>query len=132
MREGTLTKEKVEEITQEVRDQLDRDFEAANAYKPNRADWLDGKWSHLNVAPTAEDRRGKTDVPLKTLKWVGEAITHVPEGFNIHSRLKRVMGARRKMVDTGEGFDWSTAEALAFGTLVSEGYLVRLRSPRSA
>ena len=126
VREGSITQEKVDAITQEDRDQLDRDFEAANSYKPNKADWLDGKWAHLNVAPTAEDRRGKTDLPEETLKRVGKAITHVPEDFNIHHRLKRIMGARRKMVETGEGFDWATAEALAFGTLVSEGYLVRL------
>ena len=126
VREGTITQEKVDAITQEDRDQLDRDFEAANSYKPNKADWLDGKWAHLNVAPTVEDRRGKTDLPEETLKQVGMAITHVPDGFNIHTRLKRIMGARRKMVETGEGFDWATAEALAFGTLVSEGYLVRL------
>lgn len=124
--EGVLTPDQVEAITQEDRDQLDQDFEAANAYKPNKADWLDGKWAHLNVAPTVEDRRGKTDLPKKTLKWVGEAITHVPDDFNIHPRLKRVMDARRKMIETGEGFDWATAEAMAFGTLVSEGYLVRL------
>jgi 2-oxoglutarate dehydrogenase E1 component len=126
VREGTITQEKVDAITQEDRDQLDRDFEAANSYKPNKADWLDGKWAHLNVAPTVEDRRGKTDLPEETLKQLGMKITHVPDGFNIHPRLKRIMGARRKMVETGEEFDWATAEALAFGTLVSEGYLVRL------
>ena len=124
--EGAITQEKVDAITREDREQLDRDFEAANAYKPNKADWLDGKWAHLNVAPTVEDRRGKTDLPEKTLKRIGEAVTHVPDDFNLHSRLKRIMGNRRKMVDSGEGFDWSTAEAMAFGSLVSEGYLVRL------
>ncbi|MBT5048320.1 MAG: 2-oxoglutarate dehydrogenase E1 component [Rhodospirillaceae bacterium] len=126
VREGTITPERVDEITREDREQLDRDFEAANAYKPNKADWLDGKWSHINVAPTVEDRRGKTDLAEEKLKQVGLAVTHVPDDFNLHPRLKRVMGARRKMVETGEGFDWSTAEAMAFGTLVSEGYLVRL------
>jgi 2-oxoglutarate dehydrogenase E1 component len=124
--EGSLTQEQVDAILQDDRDQLDRDFEAAKAYKPNKADWLDGKWAHLNVAPTVEDRRGKTDLPEETLKRVGTAITHVPDDFNIHPRLKRIMAARRKMVTTGEGFDWATAEAMAFGTLVSEGYLVRL------
>jgi len=126
VREGAIMQEKVDAITQEDRAQLDRDFEAATGYKPNKADWLDGKWAHLNVAPTAEDRRGQTDLPTETLKRIGEAVTHVPDGFNIHPRLKRIMDARRKMVETGEGFDWATAESLAFGSLVSEGYLVRL------
>ena len=68
VREGAITQEKVDAITQEDREQLDSDFEAANSYRPNKADWLDGKWAHLNVAPTVEDRRGKTDLPKKTLK----------------------------------------------------------------
>jgi 2-oxoglutarate dehydrogenase E1 component len=126
VREGTLTRDKVDAMVGKLRQELDRDFEVASEYKPNKADWLDGRWSHLNVAPTVEDRRGKTDLPEETLRKVGEAIVRVPEDFNLHPRLKRIMGARREMIETGEGIDWATAEALAFGTLVSEGYLVRL------
>ncbi len=126
VQDGDMTQERADAITKEVRDQLDRDFETATTYKPNKADWLDGRWSHLNVAPTVEDRRGNTVLPIDTVRQVGLAVTHVPEGFNIHPRLKRIMDERRKTVETGEGLDWATAESIAFGTLVNEGYLVRL------
>lgn len=49
------------------------------------------------------------------------AIAKLPEGFNPHKGIKRVFDARQKMMETEEGIDWGFAEALAFGTLVSEG-----------
>ncbi len=52
---------------------------------------------------------------------VGYAITKMPEGFHLHKGVKRVYDQRRQMIETGEGVDWGMAEALAFGTLLSEG-----------
>ena len=52
---------------------------------------------------------------------VGYAITKMPEGFHLHKGVKRVYDQRRQMIETGEGIDWGMAEALAFGTLLSEG-----------
>lgn len=49
------------------------------------------------------------------------SISSLPEGFNPHKGIKRVFDGRHKMVESGEGIDWGFAEALAFGTLVSEG-----------
>ena len=55
------------------------------------------------------------------MRQVGYAITTVPEDFHMHRGVKRVYEQRRNMVDSGEGIDWGMAEALAFGTLISEG-----------
>ena len=55
------------------------------------------------------------------LLQVGYAITRLPEDFKPHKQIKRVYDQRRKMIETGEGIDWAMAEALAFGTLLSEG-----------
>jgi len=126
VREGAMPRDRAREIVHEVRDRLENDFDAAATYKPNKADWLDGKWSHLATAPTLEERRGKTDLPLDTLNRIGTALVTLPDDFNLHPRLKRVMNARAKMVETGEGIDWAMGEALAFGSLVDDGYLVRL------
>lgn len=52
---------------------------------------------------------------------VGYAITRLPEDFKPHKQIRRVYDQRRKMIETGEGIDWAMAEALAFGTLLSEG-----------
>ena len=126
VRERAMTLDRAKEIVNDVRGRLERDFDAAATYKPNKADWLDGKWAHLNTAPTLEERRGDTALSLNNLERLGNAIVNIPEDFNIHPRLKRIMGARRKMVETGNNIDWSMGEALAVGSLADEGYLVRL------
>jgi 2-oxoglutarate dehydrogenase E1 component len=109
------------------REHLEAEFQAGDNYKPNKADWLDGAWSGLSKADNEDERRrGKTAVPMKSLKEIGKKLTAVPEGFNIHRTIQRFMDNRAKMIETGEGIDWATAEALAFGSLVQEGYGVRL------
>ena len=60
---------------------------------------------------------------------MGYAITKMPEGFHLHKGVKRVYDQRRQMIETGEGIDWGMAEALAFGTLLSEGKPLPLPLP---
>ncbi len=109
------------------RDRLEAEFEAGQAYKPNKADWLDGEWSGLKVASVQdENRRGVTAVPLATLTEIGEKISKVPEGFNAHKTIQRFMDGRAEMIRTGAGIDWAMAEALAFGSLCLEGHKIRL------
>ncbi|MEL0255891.1 MAG: hypothetical protein VW930_08115, partial [Burkholderiaceae bacterium] len=96
-----------------------------NAYKPNKADWLEGQWSGMTVA-YGDDRRGDTAVPLDTLKKIGSVITTVPQGLQIHKKLERVLSTRAKAIETGQNLDWATAEHLAFGSVVLDGFVVRL------
>ena len=126
--EGVVTQGEVDKMKADWRARLEAEYEAGQAYKPNKADWLDGKWAGLkSVKETEEDpRRGSTGVPLDRLKEIGLALTSVPKDFNIHKTIQRFMDNRRKMIETGEGLDWAMAEALAFGTLVTEGHRVRL------
>lgn len=65
-------------------------------------------------------------VKPEVLKEVGKAITTLPTSFNPHKAIKRVYDQRAQMIEKGEGVDWATAEALAFGTLLVEGNHVRL------
>lgn len=95
------------------------------SYKANKADWLEGAWAGLGTA-TADDRRGETAVAADRLQQVGQALTRVPEGFNLNRKIARQLEAKKKMFETGEGIDWATGEALAFGTLCAEGTPVRL------
>ncbi|MEL7228400.1 MAG: 2-oxoglutarate dehydrogenase E1 component, partial [Pseudomonadota bacterium] len=126
-KEGLLDAGGKDERVAAFRAQLDEEFEIAETYKPNKADWLDGAWSGLKEAASQDDpRRGQTGVPVDELKAIGEAITKIPEGFNAHRTIKRFMENRAKMFETGDGIDWATGEALAFGSLQMEGLKVRL------
>ena len=124
--EGVVTEAQVADIQAKVRAKLDGDFEASTSYKPNKADWLEGRWQGKTTAPSAEERRGKTDVSIDRLKEVGRAISTVPEDFNLNSKLKRFFENRSKAIECGERIDWATGESLAFGTLLTEQHLVRL------
>ena len=123
--EGLVTREEVDGRIAAFRKRLDDAFEAGDSYKPNKADWLDGAWSGLGRAEEGP-RRGQTGVDIGVLKDVGRRITAIPEGFNVHRTIRRILDNRRKMIEDGVGIDWAMAEALAFGTLVKEGYPVRL------
>ena len=125
--EGLVTEAEVEGMRSALRTTLDAEMEASGSYRSNKADWLDGAWAGLKVAETGDSpRRGVTGVPVELLRTIGTRITEVPAGFRVHRTIQRFMDARRKAIDTGEGIDWATAEALAFGALLEEGHRVRL------
>jgi 2-oxoglutarate dehydrogenase E1 component len=128
--EAVVTEGEVDKMKADWRARLEAEHEAGQAYKPNKADWLDGAWSGLKAVPSAtnddDPRRGQTGLPLEKLKQIGEALALVPDGLNVHKTIQRFMDGRKKMVDSGEGIDWAMGEALAFGSLVDEGHRVRL------
>jgi 2-oxoglutarate dehydrogenase E1 component len=129
--EGIVSDSDVTAMIDSFNAHLEAELEVAKNHRPNKADWLDGRWTGFKAAPKG-DRRGDTDVDFETLKQVGEAITRVPEGFNLHKTIARQLAAKRQMIESGEGIDWATGEALAFGTLLDEEYPVRLSGQDSS
>ncbi|SEI79959.1 2-oxoglutarate dehydrogenase E1 component [Sphingobium sp. AP50] len=107
---------------------LEDEFEASKSYKSNKADWFAGRWSGLHKPADAETARQSVDsaISTKLFDGLGKTLTTVPEGLNVHKTLTRVLAAKAEMFKSGENFDWATGEALAFGSLLSEGYGVRL------
>jgi 2-oxoglutarate dehydrogenase E1 component len=125
--EGVITDGEVDKAKADWRSRLDAEFEAGTGYKPNKADWLDGKWAGFKIAGEEEDaRRGVTGVNVAALKEIGRKITKVPDGFRVHRTIGRFLENRAKAIDSGAGVDWATGEALAFCTLLEEGHHVRL------
>jgi 2-oxoglutarate dehydrogenase E1 component len=125
--DGVLTDGEVEKMKADWRARLDVELEASQSYKPNSADWLDGRWSGFKAARDADDpRRGITGVEAATLHEIGRKITAVPASFHPHRTIQRFLDNRRKAIETGEGIDWSTGEALAICSLLLDGNKVRL------
>jgi len=129
--DGVITEEEADNVVSDFMARLEHDFEAASGFKPNKADWLEGQWQGLERA-RGEARRGDTSVNAQLLKKLGGKLTEVPEDFNLHRTIRRQLETKRQMIDSGEGIDWATAEALAFGTLLFEGFPVRLSGQDSA
>jgi 2-oxoglutarate dehydrogenase E1 component len=123
--EGVVTAEEAAGMVTAFEEKLEAEHAAGMSYKPNKADWLEGRWSGFKVGK-GTSLRAKSGVSFNTLQEIGAVLTQVPQGFDLHRTLRRVLDAKENMFETGEGFDWATAEALAFGTLVKEGIRVRL------
>jgi 2-oxoglutarate dehydrogenase E1 component len=125
--EGVVAAGEVDGMKAEWRAKLEVEYEAGQSYKPNKADWLDGRWSGMKAAKEIDDpRRGDTGVSLDVLKEIGKQITSVPEGFTAHKTILRFLDNRKKAIETGQGIDWATGEALAFSALLLDGHRVRL------
>jgi 2-oxoglutarate dehydrogenase E1 component len=126
--EGVVDAGWVEAQITAITELFESEFEAAKSYLPNKADWFEGRWTGLGKpdTPETERRNVSTAIDKPTLEAMGKILTEVPADLNIHKTLARILDAKREMFRTGEGFDWATGEALAFGTLISEGYGVRL------
>ncbi|MFN0264981.1 2-oxoglutarate dehydrogenase E1 component [Tepidamorphus sp. 3E244] len=125
--EGVVTEAEVEKMRADWRDHLESEFETGQSYMPNKADWLDGKWAGLKaVRDDGDARRGQTGIPIEKLREIGHLLTSVPDGFKVHKTIQRFLKNRETMITSGEKVDWATGEALAFGSLMSEGHGVRL------
>ncbi|MDF1669687.1 MAG: 2-oxoglutarate dehydrogenase E1 component [Roseovarius sp.] len=125
VKDGLIPEGEIEDMKTEFQAYLAGEFEAGKEYRPNKADWLDGKWSHLD-SKYEDYQRGETAIPTETFEDIGKALSTAPEGFPLHKTVGRLLETKGQMFKTGEGFDWATAEALAFGSLLTEGYPVRL------
>ncbi len=123
--EGLFTADEIEAQVSDFEVFLDKEFEAGKTFEAEKPDWLDGVWKGLGL-PEDDERRGRTGISKKRLQTLGDAITTVPEGIEIHRTLARVLSGRATSISKGEGLDWATAEHLAFASLVDEGFPVRL------
>ena len=123
--EGVIGAAWEEDEREAFRQFLNSEFDAATAFKPNKADWLDGKWSGF-APPDDDDRRGDTAVEIGALREIGGHISSYPEGFTVHRTLNRILKQKKENFENGRDIDWAGAEALAFGTLLQDGYSVRL------
>jgi 2-oxoglutarate dehydrogenase E1 component len=126
--EGVVDQAWVDQATKDYLADLEGQFQSAVAYLPNKADWFEGRWAGLGRPdePVLGRRNTATAISDEEVRSLGAVLTSVPEGFAIHKTLQRVLDAKQQMFERGEGFDWATAEALAFGSLIEEGHSVRL------
>jgi 2-oxoglutarate dehydrogenase E1 component len=125
--EGAMTEAEAAKTEEDFKAHLDAEFEAAPAYKSNKADWLEGAWEGLSFLSEDEEKRDEvTGVDLQLLKEIGHSLGRQPDGININRKLLRQLKAKGDMMDSGEGLDWAMGEALAFGSLLLEGFKVRL------
>jgi 2-oxoglutarate dehydrogenase E1 component len=125
--EGVISSESAKAMWDEFARAMEEANRAAQSYKPNKADWLEGHWAGFHPSdPDVERQEETTAVPEATLRQIGMALSRVPAGFEVHPRIARQLEAKQATMDAGAGIDWATSEALALGSLLLEGNRVRL------
>ena len=119
-----ISQSEFEAMKLDFKNLLTEQFKTAKEYKP-KLEWYEGVWSRFKPEK-GKDKRGTTGVSIEKIKKIGKKLVVIPESFNAHPTIIKIFKNKKKMFETGKSFDWSTAEQLAFATLLDEGYPVRL------
>ena len=122
--EGLISLNEIESQKKSFKNFLEKELESSKSYK-SELKWFDGAWSRFKPG-LGKDKRGQSGVKKEKLLEIGKKISTLPGNFNVHKTLKKIFDLRYQIFDKNKLLDWSTAENLAFGTLLTEGFSVRL------
>ena len=124
IKENTISEKNLNLFKAKFKELLDDQYKNAKDYKP-KIEWFEGTWSAYRPEK-GKDKIGVTGTDLNKLLALSKKINSTPSKLNLHKTIVKILDAREKSVSIGKGIDWSTAETLAFGSLLEEGYPVRL------
>jgi 2-oxoglutarate dehydrogenase E1 component len=123
-KEGLTSLDEIEKQKNNYKKILEKEFETSKTYK-SELKWFEGAWSRFKPG-LGKDRRGESGVSKDKLIKIGKKISTIPGNLNVHKTLKKIFDLRYQIFEKNKAVDWSTAENLAFGTLLTEGFSVRL------
>ncbi len=127
IKDGVMSQGEVDTLFNTVNTELETAYEQAKSYKPNKADWLEGEWEGLTVAPSKDEiRRGETHLSSSKFEEVAAALVQKPSNFNLNRKVSKRVDVISKAYESGEGIDWASGEAMAFGSLLLESTPIRL------
>lgn len=127
LKEGQISEEDIKAVEKELNDYLNKEW---GEYQVNEYKLLDApkdRWQgvafydDVNVEPNQP-----TGVEEATLKFIAERITDIPDGFNLHRNVAKLVADRKAMVFERDKIDWGMGEHLAFGSILMEGRRIRL------
>ncbi len=122
--EGLTSLNEIENQKNKFKKFLENELELSKTYR-SELKWFEGAWSRFKPG-LGKDKRGVSGVSKEKLIKIGKKISKIPNNFNVHKTLKKIFDARYEVFEKDKLIDWSTAESLAFGTLLTEGFSVRL------
>lgn len=127
--EGEITRQEIDELSSKVWTFLEKNYEDSKTYKSTSAEWNASTWPGMKAPSETASQvlaTQPTGVAKNLLTHIGSATGTPPSDFNVHPNLGRILRQRVDSVVSGDGIDYSTAEAMAFGSLLAEGTHVRL------
>ena len=122
--QGLSSESKLQSEKLDFKNYLEKEFETSKNYK-SELKWFDGVWSRFKPG-LGKDKRGASGFDKNQLIKIGKKISTIPSNINVHKTLNRIFKLRFEIFNRTNQVDWSTAESLAFATLLTEGFSVRL------
>ena len=122
--ENILSEDEFVKNKKNFKELLDQQFKTAKDYQP-KLEWFEGVWTSYKPIK-GKDKRGKTGVNREFLINIGNKLTNIPKTLKLHQTLRKIFDKKKEIINNDKKIDWSTAELLAFGTLLEEGFPVRL------
>ena len=128
--EGLISLQETNNFKENFKKGLEKEFQDSKSYK-SELKWYEGVWSRFKPE-LGKDKRGVSGVDKKQIIKIGKKTSLIPETIEAHKTLKKIFDNKMKMFNENKPIDWATAETLAFGTLLTEGFSVRLSGQDSA
>ena len=128
--QGVIKQDEAERLIKSYRDTLDAGQQTVSPVLSNFKSKFAVDWAPFVGAKWTD--AADTHVPMEELQRLGDRVTAVPAGFRLHPTVARVIEARKQMAAGKQPVDWGMAEMLAYASLLSNGYDVRLSGQDSA
>ncbi|HEV2720555.1 MAG TPA: multifunctional oxoglutarate decarboxylase/oxoglutarate dehydrogenase thiamine pyrophosphate-binding subunit/dihydrolipoyllysine-residue succinyltransferase subunit, partial [Thermoanaerobaculia bacterium] len=126
LRKGDIDPKEAEEWLDQFQTKLQEAFDRTKEDTEPPSSERQPLWTDEEVTGFQQEPSPETGVPREQLAEVGRALTTVPPEFTAHPKLKPILAKRAAMAEGREAMDWAFAELLAFGTVMLDGFRVRL------
>jgi 2-oxoglutarate dehydrogenase E1 component len=121
---GVITQDEVHQLVDAYRDSLDKGGVLVDTVQGDYDGRVALDWTPYLIAKWTD--KADTSVPQETLRRLSDKLTVLPEGFELHPVVKRLLTEREKMTLGELPLNWGYAETMAYATLLDEGHEVRL------
>ncbi|KRX04945.1 hypothetical protein PPERSA_06579 [Pseudocohnilembus persalinus] len=123
--EGLITEEQIREMAADYTEQFEESYQTSRSDTFDPEQWRMKAWEQVRQAQQFGVIKN-TNQTVQQLKKLGFALNQLPEDFHAHKQIEKIYQARAQSIETGKNIDMATAEALAFGSLLQEGFGIRL------
>jgi len=126
IKEGVVTQGEADQIRKDVMSTYEKALkEAVQLNQTDKVYSVAPAWQKISSSTEISPPQN-TGVPKETLRALGKELFELPKNFSPHPTVKKIYENRLKSMETGKDIDFGTAEALALGTLITEGSMVRI------